>query len=116
MEEVEQDNTQQWEWKEHRESLQETVLQETAQEMQKHDVEVNYIKGFVQATDPITGSTVETLKKKIFDDYSSSVFIWQTGGNPPKRGAFGEAEIILKPASVHVKQRPYQMTGARRAA
>jgi len=32
------------------------------------------------------------------------------------RGQFGEAEIHLKPGVIPVKQRPYQMTGERRAA
>ena len=37
-------------------------------------------------------------------------------GPPPKRGIFGEAEVILKPGAVPVKQRAYQMIGERRDA
>ena len=40
----------------------------------------------------------------------------RTGGNPPIRGPHGEAEIILKPGAVAVKQRPYTMIGERKAA
>ena len=56
------------------------------------------------------------LIKHIFHEFKDSVFIGKTGGNPPKRCEFGEAEIHLQPNAIPVKQRPYQMSGDRRKA
>ena len=96
--------------------LTESDLQEVADHMFHHDVDINFIKGFVHTNHPMDTMEVGTLKQKILDDYASTVFTGHTTGNPPKRGAFSEAEIILRPGAVPVKQRPYQMTGERRAA
>ena len=79
-------------------------------------VNINYIRGFVSTNDNLEGNEVEDLRKQIFHDFKDSVFIGQTGGNPPKRCEFGEAEIHLQPNATPVKQRPYQMSGDRRKA
>ena len=71
---------------------------------------ISFIKGFVDAAQPAEGDLVEKLRAKIKEDYAP-VFAGKTGGNPPVRGIFGEAEIILKPDTVPVKQRAYQMVG-----
>ena len=42
--------------------------------------------------------------------------MWQNRGGPPVRGEYGEAEILLKSGAIPLKQRPYQMSGERRAA
>ena len=100
----------------HVEHLQDEDLECVAQELIKEKVDVNYIRGFVQSRDEVQGASVEELRKSIIQEYASTVFCGKTTGSPPKRGEYGEAEIILKPGAVPVKQRPYQMTGERRVA
>ena len=36
-------------------------------------------------------------------------------GNPPVRGPYGEAEIVVRQGAIPVKQRAYQLHGDRRA-
>ena len=59
---------------------------------------------------------MEELRAQLLKEYGNTVFCGKTGGDPPVRGPFGEAEIVVKAGAIPVKQRPYQMTGERRAA
>ena len=96
--------------------LRQDALLELATAVQPDWKHVNFVKGFVQARDHLEGTKVEALRQKILKDYSSTVFCGKTTGSPPIRGEFGEAEINLQPGVIPVKQRPFQMTGERRAA
>ena len=96
--------------------LTEKEVSELAKNMVRDHVEVHYIKGFVQSNDPFSGHKVEKLRESILTNYASTVFKGVSGGSPPKRGEFGEAEILLKPGTTPIAQRPYQMSGERRAA
>ena len=91
-------------------------LEKLAWRMVQEEVEIDFIKGFVASRDVKMGECVEEIRKQLLTEYADSVFVGKTGGSPPVRGPYGEAEIILKPGAVPVKQRPYQMTGERRAA
>lgn len=98
------------------ESLDDPSLEEIAQLMSDEEVDVDFIRGFATSGDPVQGTRVEHLRQKILQEFSTTVFCGRTGGNPPVRGPQGEAEITLKPGAQPLKQRPYQMTGDRRAA
>ena len=91
-------------------------INELAQDIQFAHNNISYIKGFVDSGEPVEGPLVEQLRTNIRMDYANNVFSNTTSGNPPKRGIYGEAEIILKPGAIPVKQRPYQMAGERRTA
>ena len=52
---------------------------------------------------------MESIKKKILEKYSSSVFRETLGKLPPKRFQFGEAEIKIKPGWKCSKQRAFQL-------
>lgn len=91
-------------------------LEPLAWRLVREGVNVNFIKGFVSSREAMTGDRIEELRKNILGEYSDTVFCGSTGGDPPVRGPYGEAEIILKPGATPIKQRPYQMTGERRAA
>ena len=77
---------------------------------------VCFIRGFVDTGEPLLGPRVDKLRQSILVDFADSFFSGNTTGSPPKRGKFGEAEILLHPCTVPVHQRPYQMVGERRAA
>ena len=77
---------------------------------------VSFVKGFVQAGDPVEGTAIEAMRAGIFHDFKDTVFNPRTGGDPPVRGQWGEAEIVLKPGVVPVKQRAFHLTGERRDA
>ena len=70
----------------------------------------------MSSSEPMVGQKVEDKRQKLLQEFAASVFVGKTGGNPPKRGPYGEAEIILRPGVKAVKQRPFQMTGEKRAA
>ena len=70
----------------------------------------------VQTADQAEGGAVEALRAAIFKDYEKTGFSSATSGNPPKRFELGEAEILLKPGAVPVKQRMFQIQGERREA
>ena len=53
------------------------------------------------------------MRESIIKMYSDSVFNLEDKSPPPVRGPFGEATIELKPGSVPVKQRRYQIHGPR---
>jgi hypothetical protein len=91
-------------------------LSTIATEITQVPADIHFVKGFVQASDSVQGSSVQQLRQKVFQDYATTVFLGKTSGDPPRRGEYGEAEIILHPGALPVKQRPYQMVGERRAA
>ena len=65
-------------------------LDTIAQELQREEAEIRFIKGFVKSRDKMEGSTVEELRKKIMEDYASSVFCGRTTGNSQKEGNLGK--------------------------
>ena len=77
---------------------------------------VSFVKGFVQAGDPVEGTAIEVMRAGILHDFKDTIFNPRTGGDPPVRGQWGEAEIVLKPGVVPVKQRAFHLTGERRDA
>ena len=85
----------------------------TAQLPQKN---ICYIRGFVDSDRPLDGPEVELMKENIRRDFAGDVFSEKFKGMPPKRGIFGEAEILIEPGTVPVKQRAFQMVGDRRTA
>ena len=62
-------------------------LEQVAQEMCKHHVEVHYIRGFVQTGDLMSTMNVEELKKQVLEGYASTVFLWQDHMQPSKKGS-----------------------------
>jgi hypothetical protein len=100
----------------HIDFLDDADINELAQDIQFAHNDISYIKGFVDSGEPAEGPLVEQLRTNIRTDYANNVFSNTTSGNPPKRGIYGEAEILLKPGTVPLKQRPYQMAGERRSA
>jgi len=78
--------------------------------------EVRFVKGVVEARDPIVTPGVEERRQRLLAEFADTVFSGKMTGDPPVRGPHGEAEIILKPGAVPVKQRPFMITGERRAA
>ena len=77
---------------------------------------ISYVRGFIETGESVQSTLADQLRTNILGDYKDSVFSNKTTGNPPKRGIYGEAEIVLKPGSVPVRQRAYQMAGERRTA
>lgn len=80
------------------------------------DFSVSFIKGAIEARDPYETDHVLGLRAKILADFAGTVFDTQTGGDPPVRGPYGEAEIILKPGAIPVKQKMFQIQGERKDA
>ena len=91
-------------------------IEDLARAIKDSQAGVSFVRGFVDTGDPLKGPDVDELRKRILEDYALTIFAGRTTGNPPKRGDFGEAEILLKPNAVPVKQRPYPLVGDRRAA
>ena len=77
---------------------------------------ISYVRGFIETGESVQSTLADQLRTNILEDYKDSVFSNKTTGNPPKRGIYGEAEIVLKPGAVPVRQRAYQMAGERRTA
>jgi hypothetical protein len=77
---------------------------------------VHFVRGFVQGSDPAVGGQIEARRTAILKDYADSVFTERVVGDPPVRGQWGEAEIVLKPGVTPVKQRAFHLTGERRDA
>ena len=70
----------------------------------------------VVAGDPMDGERVKELRRKIKEDYASSVFSTVIPKERPVRGPDGEATIELRPGATPVKQRPFHLQGERRDA
>ena len=87
-----------------------------AQGLYPHTGEVNFIKCVVEARDPLDSTEDEKRRQQLFEDYKENVFTGKTGGSPPIRGPFGEAEIKLKPDAKPISHRPFQITGERKDA
>ncbi len=68
------------------------------------DYSISFIKGAIEARVPYEKDQVLWLRAKILADFAATVFDTQTGGNPPVRGPYGEAEIIIKPGAVPIKK------------
>ena len=66
--------------------LTESDLQAVAEQMFHHDVEINFIKGFVHTNHPMDTMEVGTLKQKILDDCASTVFTATPIGTLPRGG------------------------------
>jgi hypothetical protein len=80
------------------------------------EFDVRFVKGVVEARDPITDPDVEERRQRLLSEFAETVFSGKITGDPPVRGPHGEAEVILKPGAIPVKQRPFMITGERRAA
>ena len=83
---------------------------------EKPNSQINFIKGAIEARDPHGSEKVENARTRLFSDYTGTVFDTKTGGDPPVRGPYGEAEIILKPDARPVKQKMFHIQGERRSA
>ena len=66
--------------------LTENDVDDLVHSMREEKVEVNYIKGFVQSGDPMSGQKVEKLRERILTTNAFNVFKEVSGGSPPKRG------------------------------
>ena len=86
-------------------------IEDLARAIKDSQAGVSFVRGFVDTGDPLKGPDVDELRKGILEDYALTIFAGRTTGNPPKRGDFGEAEILLKPNAVPVKLRPYPLGG-----
>ena len=72
-------------------------MEQLAWIMVQEKMEDDFIKAFVATRDVRSGNEVKEIRKQLVTEYADSVFVGRTGGSPPIRGPYGEAEIILKP-------------------
>ena len=84
--------------------------------MYKHEKEIRFIKGAVEARDPWESEEVEKRKERLHKEFADTVFSGKLTGSPPVRGPFGEAFIKLKPGATPVKHRPFNIVGERKSA
>ena len=91
-------------------------IETIAHHFMPHSGDIQFIKGAIEARDPMTSPDIETLRDKIHQDYLDIVFCGITGGSPPIRGPFGEAVIKIKPDAVPVKHRAFHIVGERKDA
>ena len=81
-----------------------------------HTGDIDFIRGAVEAREPLESAEVEVRRKRIYEAYKDTVFTGKTGGSPPIRGPFGEAVIKLKPDAKPISHRPFQIVGERKDA
>ena len=91
-------------------------IKAVAQGLYPNEHEVRFIKGAVEARDPIESTEVQTRRERLHQEFQNTVFSGKTGGSPPVRGPFGEAVIKLKPGAVPIKHRPFNIVGERKTA
>ena len=63
-------------------------ISEILQVMSKLPSNINFIRGFVDSAQPMEGEMVDNLRRKICQDYGTSVFATRTGGTPPQERDF----------------------------
>ena len=57
--------------------------------------EVRFVKGVVEARDPLERPDVEERRQRLLSEFADTVFSGKITGDPPIRGPHEEAEIIL---------------------
>ena len=87
-----------------------------AEGLYPHTGDIDFIRGAVEAREPLESAEVEVRRKRIYEAYKDTVFTGKTGGSPPIRGPFGEAVIKLKPDAKPISHRPFQIVGERKDA
>jgi hypothetical protein len=96
--------------------MEEEEMKVIAEALLPNEGAIQFIKGAVEARDPIEDERVEKKRDALQKEFESTVFKGVTGGNPPIRGPFGEAVIKLKPDAIPIKHRPFHIVGERKAA
>ena len=76
------------------------------------------VRGIIQVfpSDDAEESRVEDYRKKIHDAYDGTVLREEVIPDPPVRGKYGYAKILLKPDAVPQRQKPFNMHGERNEA
>ena len=74
------------------------------------------VRGVVATGGLCASEEVHALRKKIMEDYGTTVFSGKTTGDPPVRGPMGEAEIHLLPGVRPRKQNAYRLSDEHRRA
>ena len=54
---------------------------------------------------------IEKLRRKIMEQYSGTVLTSTIPQDPPKRGPYGEAKILLREGAIPVRQKPFMLHG-----
>ena len=70
----------------------------------------------VRPTSEPEEARIEDVRQKIFKDFEGTVLTSQVPHNPPKRGPYGEAKILLKEGAIPVRQKVFGVHGERALA
>ena len=54
---------------------------------------------------------LETIRRRLMEDYSGTVLTSTIPKDPPKRGPHGEAKILLREGAIPVRQKPFMLHG-----
>ena len=77
----------------------EEVAMEIARRLVEHEpaeYRLNFVRGVVEARDPSGTQSVEQLRSQVIEEFSNSSLSGKYPKDPPVRGPYGEAEILLK--------------------
>ena len=102
--------------------LEEEEVKLVAERILKAEKEIEdntaHVRGLIQANPPEQpeNEEIEKYRKKIVEDYQDKVLRDEVFQDPPERGPYGYAKIILKEGAIPQRQRPFYMHGERKEA
>ena len=94
----------------------EEVLEEVARRLLLAKKQVSAIRSAVEPRDQTENGLSRNLEEALIAEFGKTSLSGKYLSNPPVRGPFGEAEILLRPDAHPVSVPPFQLSGERRDA